>query len=143
MGFNIFQKMLVGPFGVLFLRRARAAGRPVFAWTVDDERWMEWCIRNGLDGVITDNPARFLEVCRRHGGSATVPPAVVPQPLPPTAEKAPPGRTEVTRPLRAVQLYLELFGIHIIVVFFSAFFFVRHGLGKSRFRKDIAHGQVL
>lgn len=24
---------------------------------------MKWCIARGLDGVITDDPKRFLEVC--------------------------------------------------------------------------------
>ena len=36
------------------------------AWTVNAEERMEWCIRRELDGVITDDPAVFLDVCRRH-----------------------------------------------------------------------------
>lgn len=31
---------------------------------------MEWSIRKGVDGVITDDPELFLEVCGRHGGEA-------------------------------------------------------------------------
>lgn len=26
---------------------------------------MEWCVRNGLDGVVTDDPKLFLEVSKR------------------------------------------------------------------------------
>ena len=84
LGFNILQKSLVGPCGSRFLRRARDAERPVMVWTVNDERWMEWCLRKNaaggkgastttttlvesrlIDGVITDNPKLFLEVCKR------------------------------------------------------------------------------
>jgi phosphatidylglycerol phospholipase C len=100
LAFNMFQGLLVGPFGRWFLRDAKRAGRPVFAWTVNSEKWMEWCIRKNItsnraalsassstsslssiaddksssgapsptvfiDGVITDNPQHFLQVCSR------------------------------------------------------------------------------
>lgn len=56
------------------------AGRPLFAWTVNHPRWMRWCIeRNGprrgdkmcegvrvIDGVVTDDPGLYLEVCERY-----------------------------------------------------------------------------
>lgn len=72
---NMVQKMLMGPIGGRFLRDCRRAGRPMFTWTVNDEDSMEWCIKKNtpdgrgekpmLDGVITDDPKMFLEVCRR------------------------------------------------------------------------------
>ncbi|KAI0134548.1 PLC-like phosphodiesterase [Xylariales sp. AK1849] len=65
MNFNLLQQRLVGPCGKRFLKAARQKGRLVFAWTVNDEGWMEWSIRKGLDGVITDDPKLFLEVCDR------------------------------------------------------------------------------
>jgi len=80
LGFNIFQRALVGYPGSRFLRQARKYDRPVYAWTVNDERWMEWCIRKNMasggvdgstladkliDGVITDDPKKFLDVCDR------------------------------------------------------------------------------
>lgn len=63
MNFNMFVYSLVGAYGTKFLRAARDAGRSVFVWTVNDDDWMRWSIRKGVDGVITDNPERFLEIC--------------------------------------------------------------------------------
>ncbi|KAK5987549.1 Phosphatidylglycerol phospholipase C [Cladobotryum mycophilum] len=83
MGFNMFQQILVGPLGSWFLQDAKKGGNPVFAWTVNQEKWMEWCIRKNnpsfssssvaaetkpavfIDGVITDDPRLFLQVCSR------------------------------------------------------------------------------
>jgi phosphatidylglycerol phospholipase C len=76
------QRALVGPVGAHFLRRVRRDDRQLFAWTVNEVRWMEWCIRKNMsaatttgqshvqgprliDGVITDDPKLFLEVCDR------------------------------------------------------------------------------
>lgn len=59
-GFNLLtQSLYLQP---KFVQKAHAADRPVFAWTVNDDEWMRWCIQQGLDGVITDNPKRFREV---------------------------------------------------------------------------------
>ncbi|KAL2264785.1 hypothetical protein VTJ83DRAFT_7295 [Remersonia thermophila] len=60
--FNMYQPALVGPLGALFRRLARRRGRRVLAWTVNDERWMGWCVRAGVDGVVTDEVARFSRV---------------------------------------------------------------------------------
>ncbi|KAL6700638.1 PLC-like phosphodiesterase [Trichoderma pleuroticola] len=99
LGFNMFQLLLVGPLGSWFLAKAKSAARPVFAWTVNSPKWMEWCIRRNIpstrtaslpsssssasslsadpkldsstpspvliDGVVTDNPRLFLQVCSR------------------------------------------------------------------------------
>ncbi|KAL7801395.1 PLC-like phosphodiesterase [Trichoderma afarasin] len=99
LGFNMFQLLLVGPLGSWFLSKAKSASRPVFAWTVNSPKWMEWCIRKNIpstpsllstsasssasslsadpkldpttpntvliDGVITDDPRLFLQVCSR------------------------------------------------------------------------------
>jgi len=61
--FNILQKVLVSPQGKWFLRDARAAGRPVYVWTVNSTPMMRWCISKAVDGVITDDPKKFLELC--------------------------------------------------------------------------------
>lgn len=62
--FNILQRTLISPyFGARFLQDAKTKGRPVFDWTVNEESMMKWSISKGLDGVITDDPKKFLEVC--------------------------------------------------------------------------------
>ena len=61
-GFNMYQASLMLPWGQAFVRKAQNDGRPVYAWTVNEERRMRWDIRHGLDGVITDDPKLFLEV---------------------------------------------------------------------------------
>jgi hypothetical protein len=61
----MFQKVLVGPCGTRFIAAARRAGRNIFVWTVNEEEWMEWSIRKELDGVISDDPKLYLEVCDR------------------------------------------------------------------------------
>lgn len=60
--FNMAQAVLMTPWGKAFIRKAQADKRPVYAWTVNDESRMRWDIRQGLDGVITDDPKLFLEV---------------------------------------------------------------------------------
>ncbi|KAM0808616.1 putative PLC-like phosphodiesterase [Seiridium cardinale] len=69
LNFNLYQLSVVGPCGGRFLRKAKENGREVFVWTVNKESWMEWSIRKELDGVITDDPKLFLEVCDRWKGS--------------------------------------------------------------------------
>ena len=63
--FNILQKSLMGPFGAKFLRDAKELKRLLYVWTVNEEDMMKWSIRKGVDGVITDDPKKFLDVCDR------------------------------------------------------------------------------
>ncbi|KEZ38805.1 hypothetical protein SAPIO_CDS10845 [Scedosporium apiospermum] len=65
LSFNILQIVLAGPLGPSFLLSARSSRRPVFAWTVNHERWMEWAVLARVDGLITDDPGLYLEVCAR------------------------------------------------------------------------------
>ncbi|KAI9673343.1 MAG: hypothetical protein M1829_004110 [Trizodia sp. TS-e1964] len=67
--FNMLQKILVGPAGTRFLQDAKAAGRPVYVWTVNEAEMMRWSIRKQVDGVITDNPEHYLDVCRHYDGT--------------------------------------------------------------------------
>ncbi|OJD11763.1 hypothetical protein ACJ73_09476, partial [Blastomyces percursus] len=59
--FNLKLEALMGPGGARFLADAQAAGQRVFAWTVNEEPLMRWCVRHGLDGVVTDD----VELLRR------------------------------------------------------------------------------
>lgn len=64
----MLQKTMTGPVGRRFLRDVKEAGRPIFLWTVNDEEAMKWSIRKEVDGVITDDPKRYLEVRKRYQG---------------------------------------------------------------------------
>jgi phosphatidylglycerol phospholipase C len=60
--FNMLRKIMVGPFGNRFLRDVKKANRSIFVWTVNDEAWMKWAISKEFDGVLTDDPKKYLEV---------------------------------------------------------------------------------
>lgn len=62
--FNMLHQVLHSPIGSRFICKAKSLNREIFAWTVNDENRMWWCIRKELDGVVTDDPKKFLEVCR-------------------------------------------------------------------------------
>jgi phosphatidylglycerol phospholipase C len=59
---------MVGPFGKSMLKDVRKAKREIFLWTVNDVKAMKWCILKEVDGVITDDPKTYLEVCETYGG---------------------------------------------------------------------------
>lgn len=66
--FNIKQKVIMGPLGRGFLDDARAANRSVYVWTVNEPSLMRWSIAHAVDGVITDNPVLFRQICAEYGG---------------------------------------------------------------------------
>ncbi|CRK46228.1 hypothetical protein BN1723_019937, partial [Verticillium longisporum] len=69
LSFNMLQPTLVGPYGKRFIQRVRAAPdaeeRRLYVWTVNQVEWMEWSIEKGMDGVVTDDPAAYLDVLKR------------------------------------------------------------------------------
>ena len=65
-GFNMLLPILIAPGGQRFLHDAREAHhRQVLTWTVNDVDRMEWAIRRKLNGVMTDDPVKFLDVCEK------------------------------------------------------------------------------
>ncbi|KAK2004208.1 glycerophosphoryl diester phosphodiesterase [Colletotrichum falcatum] len=125
LSFNMFQKALVGPVGLRFIGDVQEAGRRLFAWTVNDEEWMEWSIRAGVDGVITDDPELFLEVCRRWKGddgdndseTTAAPKATGEEPAARAARRAGHVRDGTWR--RAVRLHLNVAAIQVLVLLFT------------------------
>ncbi|KAI4717752.1 PLC-like phosphodiesterase [Aureobasidium sp. EXF-10727] len=71
-GFNMLLPILMAPGGKKFLHDAKSADKPVLAWTVNETKKMKWCIHKQLDGVITDDPKLFLDVCRGYDGRESV-----------------------------------------------------------------------
>ena len=61
--FNMLQKVLLGPIGANFIKDVKAEGRPLFVWTVNERNMMKWSVQKEVDGVITDDPKKFNEVC--------------------------------------------------------------------------------
>lgn len=49
---------------VAFLERARAAGKKVHVWTVNDQWLMRRLIEQGVDGIITNYPDRLNAICQ-------------------------------------------------------------------------------
>ncbi|KAK4195965.1 PLC-like phosphodiesterase, partial [Triangularia verruculosa] len=64
MQFNLLQQALVGPIGQKFIRkvRDRKTERRLWVWTVNDERWMRWAVRKGVDGIVTDEVGLLKDV---------------------------------------------------------------------------------
>ncbi|KAK4449171.1 glycerophosphoryl diester phosphodiesterase [Podospora aff. communis PSN243] len=119
--FNMLQKTLVGPIGSRFIKAVRKSGRSLFLWTVNDEEWMEWSIRKEADGVITDDPKLFLEVCERDSGEEGAEGKVLSR------------RGKGRRALRVVKLYLGAFCLQVVAFVLMAFFAGRlTGLGRRK-----------
>ncbi|GJC89207.1 phosphatidylglycerol phospholipase C [Colletotrichum liriopes] len=128
LSFNMFQKALVGPVGKRFIRDVKKADRRLFVWTVNDEEWMEWSIRAGADGVITDDPELFLEVCRRWKGGdgpaaddddddATKPKGTGEEPEARAARRT--GRVRDGTWRRPLRLYLQVVGVQALMLLFT------------------------
>jgi glycerophosphoryl diester phosphodiesterase len=62
-GFNMLQKVLLGPIGSKFIREVKEAGRQLLVWTVNEKNLMRWSIQKGVDGVITDDVKKFRDIC--------------------------------------------------------------------------------
>ncbi|KAL4883582.1 PLC-like phosphodiesterase [Aspergillus karnatakaensis] len=46
---------------------AKGNSRMIFSWSDNEDIWMARSIQNDIDGVITDDPNRFMELCGRWG----------------------------------------------------------------------------
>jgi phosphatidylglycerol phospholipase C len=63
--FNVSCFTLSQSRGSRLVALAKQNNRLMFSWSVRGSKWMEWCIRLGLDGVVADDPKLFLEICDR------------------------------------------------------------------------------
>lgn len=64
---------MLGPWGTSFMRDVKKADRSLFLWTVNDEKNMKWCVSKGVDGVITDDPKKYLDLSSRWKGGWAFP----------------------------------------------------------------------
>ncbi|KAI1323147.1 PLC-like phosphodiesterase [Xylariaceae sp. FL0255] len=65
LNFNVFSRTFATARGNRFVKEAKKLQRLTFSWTDNEDEWMAFSIQNGIDGVITDDPKRFLEVCEQ------------------------------------------------------------------------------
>lgn len=119
----MLQAILIGPSGARFLADCKAANRPVYLWTVNEEEWMEWSIRKDVDGVCTDNSKVFLEVCDRWKGMQV------------TRRSKPMRRTGLRR---WTKLYANVAFIHVMVTIFFMISFMKSGSPRTQVRKAMA-----
>ncbi|KAF2994114.1 hypothetical protein E8E14_000665 [Neopestalotiopsis sp. 37M] len=63
LNFTMFNYSFATARGSRLRREARKRGQLVFSWTDNADEWMALSIRNEVDGVVTDDPKRFLELC--------------------------------------------------------------------------------
>ncbi|KAH8722746.1 Tubulin/FtsZ, GTPase domain-containing protein [Phaeosphaeriaceae sp. PMI808] len=104
--FNMQQAVLMTPWGKAFTRKAQSDQRPVYAWTVNEESRMRWDIRNGLDGVITDDPKLFLEVRRNWN--------------------------EGTKSGLGVKDVLDIARVNFFAIIYTMLFWIMFGMGEGR-----------
>ncbi|OTA91042.1 hypothetical protein M434DRAFT_33088 [Hypoxylon sp. CO27-5] len=62
-GLGMSESSLAAGSGSRLIPEARKQGRLVSSWAIKDDELMGSSIRQELDGVITDDPERFLELC--------------------------------------------------------------------------------
>ncbi|RDW70668.1 putative glycerophosphoryl diester phosphodiesterase protein [Aspergillus mulundensis] len=63
--FSVLNYALATQRGSRLRARARAQGRRIFSWPDNADEWMARSIRCQADGVITDDPGRFLALCEQ------------------------------------------------------------------------------
>ncbi|TVY31196.1 Phosphatidylglycerol phospholipase C [Lachnellula hyalina] len=109
---NMLLMVMVGPRGNALIRDARKANRSVFLWTVNEEPWMKWSIKKGVDGVVTDDPKKYLEICKTYEGE------------------------KIHHSLRSL---LFLFSVNVLVPLFSTVFRYNYGFNVDlrKFRKGL------
>lgn len=113
-GFNMMLYALLMPGGKRFLRDAQDIyDRKVLSWTVNGEDSMKWCIRKGLDGVVTDEVELYLDVAERFDE---------------TKEREPWLPVSPKLMWTAIKAY---FWVRILLVFYNSKMGWKTGLGKQ------------
>ncbi|KAI3322555.1 PLC-like phosphodiesterase [Xylariaceae sp. AK1471] len=129
--FSMLRHTIASPFGGRFLRDMKQLGIPVHVWTVNEENWMEWSVRKGLSGVITDEVALFHEVCDRVSNGK--------------------GQTQSTNKsrgkaaglnswflYRTVRFWGEMALIHFLIAIFMARDWLKHGSPSHHISKTLS-----
>ncbi|KAF2973364.1 hypothetical protein GQX73_g234 [Xylaria multiplex] len=126
--FSMLRHSVASPFGGRFLRDMKQLGIPVHVWTVNEENWMEWSVREELSGVITDEVALFHDVCDRIGNAEGQAPAT---------NK---GLRKTTAPkswflYQKARFWGEMVLIHFLITIFLARDWLKHGSQSRHINK--------
>ena len=121
--FNMLQRALVGGCGTRFIKDARAAGRPVYVWTVNEEEAMEWSIEQDVDGVITDDPKLFLDVCDRYKSETEA--AVVSR------------RISRRTPGKLARRWMQWAFLQVLLAIFTTLLFIKVGPPRRELRRAL------
>lgn len=113
-GFNLLQKGLVSDEGETFVKEVQAEGRKIFVWTVNDEVGMKWSLGNEVDGVVTDDVAKWFETVNSY-------------------DEVEVGKLKG----RSVRGYGELVLINFLVMVFGFLFRWRYGFGIDKRKMEL------
>ncbi|KAI0540643.1 PLC-like phosphodiesterase [Xylaria digitata] len=130
--FSMLRHTIASPFGGRFLRDMKQLGIPVHVWTVNEESWMEWSVRQELSGVITDEVALFHDVCDRIGNAEGQAPATSKSPRKTTAPKS-------WFLYQKARFWGEMALIHFLITIFLAREWLKHG-SQSRHINKVLNG---
>ncbi|GAP85859.1 putative glycerophosphoryl diester phosphodiesterase protein [Rosellinia necatrix] len=128
--FSMLRYTLATPSGKRFLRDMDQLGIPVHVWTVNEESWMEWSIREKISGVITDEVALFHEVCNRMGNSNGQPQAV-------THDQKKATGLNSWFLYRTARFWGEMALFHFLITIFMARERLKYGSPRHRINKEL------
>ncbi|KAI1332631.1 PLC-like phosphodiesterase [Xylariaceae sp. FL0255] len=117
--FSILQFSLATPSGTKFIRDMKKLGIPVYVWTSNSADWMEWGIRQELDGVITDQVTLFHQVCDR------------------MSETSRPAIPMTSKLSRTIRFWGQMMVYSILIAIFMPMDWLMNGLPRSQVRKSL------
>ncbi|CAJ2502713.1 Uu.00g101070.m01.CDS01 [Anthostomella pinea] len=129
--FSMLRHTLASPCSRHFLRDMKRQGVSVHVWTVNEEDWMEWSVRRGLSGVITDEPKLFREVCERMGRKGEE----VDSEGGGGGQMAFKRRSRVRSWGKKTRFWMEMVAYHVGLLVWVVISWVKHGSPKAHVRR--------
>ncbi|KAI1824300.1 PLC-like phosphodiesterase [Xylaria intraflava] len=127
--FSLMRQTLATPLGARFLRDMKQLGIPVYAWTLDEEKWMEWAVlTEEVSGVITDEIDLYHQTCDRirNGGAHEL-------------SMRNRGRASGSNSLfRTVRLWGGMAWFQLLVVFYMTKEWLKYGSPSRRVKKALS-----
>ncbi|KAI1435232.1 PLC-like phosphodiesterase [Xylaria sp. CBS 124048] len=128
--FSLLRHTLATPAGDRFLREMKQRGIKVYVWTVDEVDWMEWSIRKGVTGVITDDVALFNDVRERLDNGESL--ASIKQ-----SQKKQPTGLKATSFYQTLRFLGEMLMVHTLITYSMMREWFKHGPMGYRIKKAL------